>query len=215
MGLTGSSTHFITFIRCLPCILANEEVKVAVTAELHINTQLKPFGPSPRSFDVEEFQGGARDAFLAVMEKFAARDIAGLEELTSKPVRDAFEGTWQQYEAKGLTMKLHVTSVSSATVVGGGFLSDEQLMEVDEALPEVDHTVHGFKFTSTAFRRLFLNVKVHFQSVEVCEMRNRETGALQSVMEDRRGHTWHFARRVPPAMPAEELQDSWRLVHIE
>ena len=30
-----------------------------------------------------------------------------------------------------------VTSVSSATIIGGGFLSDQQLMDVDESLPEV------------------------------------------------------------------------------
>ena len=36
----------------------------------------------------------------------AARDITGLEELTTKSVRDAFEETWEQYDAKDLVMKL-------------------------------------------------------------------------------------------------------------
>lgn len=40
------------------------------------------------------------------------RDISGLEPLTTKAVRDAFEGTWQQYDAQGLSMKFEARAGS-------------------------------------------------------------------------------------------------------
>ena len=55
---------------------------------------------------------------------------------------------------------------------------------------------------------------MRFSSVEKCELVSKATGEVTSATEDRRGHVWTFARRVPPELPVETLDSPWRLVRV-
>ena len=205
-----------------------------------------------------------------------ARDIAGLQPLATQPVIDALSATWAHYDTERRHLKsLKVQAVDSVAVVGGTFLLDAEIQDVDLSLPEarahgggLHHVrcaqqcadsalmgavaLHGgfrcnTKFTSSTSPASLCGLstcasrsgcprcpvldndpagsaspltsglprQVRYESVERCELTDKDTGAVISHMEDRRGHEWHFARLLPPELPSEELDSPWRLVHIE
>lgn len=45
-----------------------------------------------------------------ILPHLQERDIAGLEPLTCKAVRDAFEGTWEQYDKQNVSMKFEASA---------------------------------------------------------------------------------------------------------
>ena len=71
-----------------------------------------------------------------------ARDIAGLQPLATQPVIDALSATWAQYDTERRHLKsLKVQAVDSVAVVGGTFLLDAEIQDVDLSLPEA--RAHG------------------------------------------------------------------------
>ena len=187
-----------------------------------------------KSFNLQAVLDGASDAFAYVHELLAAGDISPLQELTSPPVFDAFNATLQSYRDAGQRLvSIRVTELRSVALLSAAFRRGSDLGILDEeesswaGLPEQPHTSHGRPVLSASEGTLYLTVRVRIDSTEVVELAMPSPlggdgapsaegrGETRHTIENSRGHIWRFARCLPRALPADELNTKWRLVGVE
>jgi predicted lipid-binding transport protein (Tim44 family) len=79
---------------------------------------LDAIAAADRSFDVQQFLGGARGAYEMIVSAFASGDRRALKGLLSRDVYDGFEAAIRDREAKGETMESRFVSLDTAEISG-------------------------------------------------------------------------------------------------
>ncbi|MCB9988028.1 MAG: Tim44 domain-containing protein [Rhodospirillales bacterium] len=91
------------------------ERNMSVSESAHVG--LMDIARADRSFDVLFFLRGAQDAFVMIVEAFAAGDKATLKNLLSEPVYQAFEGVINTRAETGETAETEIHSVRKIEVI--------------------------------------------------------------------------------------------------
>ncbi len=79
-----------------------------------------------RNFDLSHFLGGAQDAFIMIIESFAAGDKETLEGLLSEPVFNAFNGVIDERARKGEKASVEIHSIRKTEVMNA-WIADKMM----------------------------------------------------------------------------------------
>lgn len=79
---------------------------------------LDAIAAADRSFDAQEFLGGARGAYEMIVTAFATGDRRSLKNLLSREVYDGFEAAIRDRESKGETVENRFVSLDTAEISG-------------------------------------------------------------------------------------------------
>lgn len=85
-----------------------------------LNDGLKAIALADRSFDLDEFIGGAKAAYEMIVTAFAEGDRKTLRQLLSKEVYDGFVAAITQREERGETIEFRFVGIDKAEITAAG-----------------------------------------------------------------------------------------------
>jgi hypothetical protein len=161
-----------------------------------------------------------------VHELLEVGDVSQMQPLCSPAVFQSLQETLKSYADSGLRIaRLEVTELRSIRLLSAWFEEGKSLgisdPEEDKLAgpPETPITTQGMPVHGlpASVGTLYLTARVRIEATELCELAKlgASAGEVAQRIVNTRGHAWVFARALPRALPAAELETAWRLVGIE